>query len=144
MNESNIQKQCPNCRFPNSRGTGQSLRTACAKCSTLYRSIYFCWDCQRKWKTANNDNCGNKSCAIRAALLSMAVIEEPSSPVRGCPYFRACPFCYALVTHNNKGCKMTSCGQCHNDFCYKCLSKGYCKSCSIVDNNSSLQALDLL
>ncbi len=60
-------------------------------------------------------------CAFRAALLSVKQISDPQSSVNGCPYFRACPGCQALLTHNGEGCPNIICPHCDEEFCFCCL-----------------------
>ncbi|KAG1958926.1 E3 ubiquitin-protein ligase ARIH2-like [Pimephales promelas] len=48
-------------------------------------------------------------------------ISDPQSSVRGCPYFRACPGCKALLTHNGRGCPNIVCPHCGRHICFRCL-----------------------
>ncbi len=60
-------------------------------------------------------------CAFRAALLSVKQISDPQSSVNECPYFRACPGCQALLTHNGEGCPNIICPHCNKEFCFRCM-----------------------
>lgn len=154
--------QCPGCRqevVPKS--DGQCV--ACPVCSKVKRRVFrFCWDCQREWpsKSSSNGTCTKPNCALRAALLSDKQISDPNSSARGCPYFRACPKCNALLTHNGQGCRNIICPTCCTGLCFRCL-RPRCfltglnlrdfirdrqrllevEQCTIVDNSQSLMAL---
>ncbi|KAG1958927.1 E3 ubiquitin-protein ligase ARIH2-like [Pimephales promelas] len=120
----------------------------------------FCWACRREWpRTASTtESCTLPNCALRAALLSVKLISEPQSSVKGCPYLRACPGCHALLTHSGEGCPNIICPQCNEEFCFRCL-RSECydnedfdddddddvepEPCVIVDNTEILQHLEL-
>lgn len=96
----------------------------CRSCSEVKRSVFqFCLACQREWplNTPTTDSCTLPNCALRAALLSNTEITDPHSSARGCPYFRACPGCKFLLTHNGKGCPNIICPHCSTPFCFRCL-----------------------
>lgn len=138
-------KMCPGCNSQIYRSCAPSLCEPCFICSKNKRAIYqFCWACQREWKgpSPKTDCCSNKDCRIREALLSGS-IDTPGSSVKGCPKFRACPGCNALLTHTNVGCKYIRCPACNRSMCYRCLEVSPCKNCTIQDNSSTLKRLGL-
>ncbi len=83
----------------------------------------FCWACQREWPhdASTTNSCMLPKCAFRAALLSVKQISDPQISVNECPYFRACPGCQALLTHNGEGCPNIICPHCNKEFCFRCL-----------------------
>ena len=88
-------------------------RAMCILCSKALRCVYqFCWACRWEWQGDKNC-CDLPGCGIRAAFLSDAVITDPASSVVGCPFFRACPSCKALLTHSGE--------ECQTSFCFRCL-----------------------
>ncbi|KAG5284028.1 hypothetical protein AALO_G00022160 [Alosa alosa] len=99
--------------------------TQCINCPT---KPYLCATCFSPWQGSPGvlGHCANKRCAVVGNLLTCGLITDPNSPVKGCPEFRACPKCYCLLMHNNKGCNNVTCLQCHHDFCYICLSSEEC------------------
>ncbi|XP_035383149.1 E3 ubiquitin-protein ligase lubel-like [Electrophorus electricus] len=153
--------KCPRCKGSDiSKLDGQCA--LCRPCSRLRRGVYyFCWACRREWPTAAKAHaaCSLAHCALRAALLSDKLIVDPDSSALGCPFFRACPQCKALLTHDGKGCPNMVCPQCHAHFCFRCLRQRcygigvfalqqmlheHCpETCTIVDNSRSLAALGL-
>ena len=46
---------------------------------------------------------------------------DPNSAAFGCPFFRACPGCKALLTHDGVGCSNITCPHCDKGFCFRCL-----------------------
>ncbi|XP_076867019.1 uncharacterized protein LOC143518424 [Brachyhypopomus gauderio] len=99
-------------------------RAMCRRCSKSKRAVYsFCWACLREWpNSAKADGCCRlANCALRAALLSDERITDTSSRTKGCPFFRACPECNTLVTHNGVGCPNVTCPRCSTEFCFRCL-----------------------
>ncbi|KAL7838620.1 hypothetical protein AOLI_G00270240 [Acnodon oligacanthus] len=64
--------------------------------------------------------CTNKSCQLVSVLLTCAEVTEPSSNVKGCPLFRACPKCRCLMMHE-RGCKYVACVNCQHRHCFICL-----------------------
>ncbi|XP_051981699.1 E3 ubiquitin-protein ligase lubel-like [Xyrauchen texanus] len=160
----NIPK-CPGCQQFNIRKL-DGQRAVCKSCSKVNRRVFqFCWACQREWPqhALTTDSCVLPNCALRAALLSVKQISDPVSSVRGCPYFRACPGCKALLTHNSVGCPNIICPHCHTEFCFRCMrpqcydNDEYDESdtdedeeedieieqCVIADNNEILLNLEL-
>lgn len=154
--------QCPGCNqnlVPNS----EMQSVVCPSCSKAKRRVFrFCWDCQREWphSASPNSTCAQLKCAIRAALLSDKRISDPDSLANGCPYFRACPKCNALLTHNGIGCPNITCPECFTEFCFRCLRTNCfgialnifgllrrryllneADQCTIVENSQSLLAL---
>lgn len=114
--------QCPGCHqevVPKSEGQC----VVCRLCSKVKRRVFrFCWDCQREWSCKTSSNtCTQPNCALRAALLSDKRISDPNSSAKGCPYFRACPGCNGLLTHNGQGCPNITCPVCATEFCFRCL-----------------------
>lgn len=93
----------------------------------MKRGVFqFCRACQREWpQNASNYACTLSNCALRAALLSDTKISDPHSSVRGCPFFRACPGCKALLTHSGIGCPNITCPHCNTWFCFRCLHVGH-------------------
>ncbi|KAF4073293.1 hypothetical protein AMELA_G00257320 [Ameiurus melas] len=165
MSHSTTKPKCPGCHrevVPNSEG--QCI--VCHLCSKAKRRVFrFCWDCQREWpcSTSANSSCTQPNCALRAALISDKRISDTNSSAKGCPFFRACPKCYALLTHNGQGCPNIVCPKCSTGFCFRCL-RPRCiftdlnlihfirerhrlnelpqfQQCTIVDNTQSLVAL---
>ncbi|XP_059403940.1 E3 ubiquitin-protein ligase RNF144A-like [Carassius carassius] len=115
--------KCPGCQQSDfSKLDGQ--KAVCRPCSKAKRCVFqFCWACQREWpcNASANNSCMLPNCALRAALLSVKEISDPQSLVNGCPYFRACPGCQALVTHSGEGCPYIICPNCEEEFCFRCL-----------------------
>ncbi|XP_076866896.1 uncharacterized protein LOC143518343 [Brachyhypopomus gauderio] len=122
-------------------------RAMCHRCSKSYDIYCFCKACQlERLKSAEADaSCRPARCALRAVLLSEECITDPSSPAKGCPFFRACPKCNTLVTHNGRICPNVTCPGCSTLFCFRCIRQMYCRGvgCTIVDNSRSLEALGL-
>ncbi|XP_056312977.1 E3 ubiquitin-protein ligase lubel-like isoform X1 [Danio aesculapii] len=117
--------KCPSCASSDV-GVLDSQRAVCGYCSKVNRRVFqFCCDCQREWPrdASSTSACMLPDCALRAALLSDTKISDPFSSARGCPFFRACPKCKALLTHNGKGCPNITCPHCHTYFCFRCLSR---------------------
>ncbi|XP_058630859.1 E3 ubiquitin-protein ligase RNF144A-like [Onychostoma macrolepis] len=115
--------KCPSCHQSDVRVLDGQY-AICKPCSKLKRSVFqFCLACQREWprNSPTTDSCTLPNCSLRAALLSNTEITDPHSSVRGCPYFRACPGCKALLTHNGKGCPNIICPHCRTAFCFRCL-----------------------
>ncbi|XP_053681481.1 uncharacterized protein LOC127166188 [Labeo rohita] len=115
--------KCPSCH-QSDVGVVDGQRAVCRSCSKTKRSVFqFCWACQREWPrdTPTTSSCTLPNCALRAALLSDTKITNSSSSVRGCPYFRACPVCKALLTHTGIGCPKITCPHCKINFCFRCL-----------------------
>ncbi|XP_036420244.1 uncharacterized protein si:ch211-284e13.9 [Colossoma macropomum] len=113
----------------------------CLHCSSWLRRVYrFCGACLREWSSdcPVDSTCNLPNCALRAALLSTNRINNPKYSVNGCPYFRACPTCRALLTHTGQGCPNIVCPQCHTSFCFRCLHQ-ICNGIGIVDLNFRLQ-----
>ncbi|KAK2816576.1 hypothetical protein Q7C36_022847 [Tachysurus vachellii] len=155
MSHSTTKSKCPACHQEVvKKSDGQCV--ACQLCSKVKRRIFrFCWDCQREWPktTSTYSACNQPNCALRAALLSDIRISDPNSSAQGCPYFRACPNCNALLTHDGEGCPEIECPKCSTEFCFCCL-RPTCidfelighdfhddEECTIVDNSQSLMAL---
>ncbi|KAI7812984.1 E3 ubiquitin-protein ligase ARIH2-like [Triplophysa rosa] len=117
--------KCPGCH--KSEGTKQvdGQRAVCRSCSEAKRRVFnFCCACEREWaRDASIANCSLPNCALRAALLSDKQIDDPRSSAKGCPYFRACPGCKTLLTHNGVGCPKINCPKCGTEFCFRCLNK---------------------
>ncbi|KAG5284033.1 hypothetical protein AALO_G00022220 [Alosa alosa] len=143
------QTQCPRCLQPDGRVV-DGHRSVCQRCSKSLRRVYqFCWACRREWprtgSQAQGHACTLPNCALRAALLSEERIIDPKSAAFSCPFFRACPNCKELMTHNGVGCRCITCTKCYTEFCFHCLRKQYCsstnKTCFIVDNSAALQSL---
>ncbi|GAA6074576.1 uncharacterized protein si:ch211-284e13.9 [Tachysurus ichikawai] len=115
--------QCPDCnKEVVKKSDGQCV--VCQSCSEAKRRVFrFCWDCQREWPktTSAYSACNQPNCALRAALLSDKRISDPNSSAKGCPYFRACPNCNALLTHDGQGCPKINCPKCFTAFCFRCL-----------------------
>ncbi|XP_053086617.1 E3 ubiquitin-protein ligase ARIH2 [Pangasianodon hypophthalmus] len=164
MSHSTTKPKCPGCHQEVvTISEGQSV--ACPLCSKQKRRVFrFCRDCQREWpcSTSPNSSCTLPNCALRAALLSDKRISDPNSSAKGCPYFRACPKCNALLTHNGQGCPNIECPECFTEFCFRCLRPSCFRTgfnlaflgdrhrmnvvpqveqCTIVDNSQSLMAL---
>ncbi|XP_076867015.1 uncharacterized protein LOC143518419 isoform X2 [Brachyhypopomus gauderio] len=121
------------------------LRAMCRQCSKSRRRVYsFCWACQREWpkKAEAEASCNLDRCALRAALLSDECITEPHSSAKGCPFFRACPECNTLVTHNGVGCPNVRCPQCRKGFCFRCLRR-VCYGMRARDFQTILRELQL-
>ncbi|XP_043084493.1 probable E3 ubiquitin-protein ligase ARI7 [Puntigrus tetrazona] len=124
-------KDCPGCGAFIERSDGSNLCVECSVCTaTTGRVFEFCWMCERPWRgpRPRADQCGNAGCrgadrellgrCPEVALLSV-VHKGTDTPVR-CPAIRACPFCGVLIEHN-KGCKIMSCSECKQGFCFACL-----------------------
>lgn len=163
MSHSTAKPKCPGCHQKGVKpSAGQSV--VCQSCSKEKRRVFrFCWDCQREWSciSSPNSSCALPDCALRAALLSGGQICDPNSSAKGCPYFRACPNCKALLTHSGQGCPMIHCPECATKICFRCLRPdcfGFnfylalastrfgqrlakVEQCAIVDNSQSLIAL---
>ncbi|KAK1153319.1 E3 ubiquitin-protein ligase RNF144A-like [Acipenser oxyrinchus oxyrinchus] len=118
-------RKCPGCSLLLPRPGSGSRSVPCKACSIAKRKVFqFCWDCQQEWRapSSQEDNdCGNKDCATQACLLSCPAIKLPGSQLDGCPCFRACPQCHALISHTLRGCSQVKCPQCAHAFCYRCL-----------------------
>ncbi|XP_062392366.1 uncharacterized protein LOC134080126 isoform X1 [Sardina pilchardus] len=99
-----------------------------ALCTNCPTKPYLCATCLSPWQGPPGvlGHCANKRCAVVGTLLTCGLITDPLSPVRGCPEFRACPKCYSLLTHDNKGCNNVTCMQCGHYFCYICLNSREC------------------
>ncbi|KAF4073294.1 hypothetical protein AMELA_G00257330 [Ameiurus melas] len=147
MSHSTTKPKCPHCH---QRVVTDSTRqcVVCQLCSKAKRRVFrFCWDCQREWPdtTSPNSSCTQPNCALRAALISKKRIKDPNSSVMGCPYFRACPTCNTLLTHNGDGCPDIECPECCTEFCFRCLdqicSLDEVQECTIVDNRQSLKKI---
>lgn len=153
--------KCPGCQGFDDIRKLDGQRAVCKSCSKVKRCVFqFCWACQREWPrdASTTNSCMLPDCALRAALLSVKLIDDPQSSVLGCPYFRACPGCKALLTHSGEGCPNIICPNCDEEFCFRCLAPEcyddqYYDSdneediepvpCVIVDNTQSLQDLGL-
>ncbi|XP_024289826.1 E3 ubiquitin-protein ligase RNF144A [Oncorhynchus tshawytscha] len=162
--------KCPSCHQTGARKVkGQCA--VCKRCSETLRRVYqFCWACGREWHQSGGTlegqgvhfSCPLPGCALRAALLSPEVIVDPSSSAQGCPFFRACPHCKAILTHTGEGCPNIICPHCQKEFCFRCLKKEcydyeeeddddddddddfeYPLPCTVVDNSQSLRELEL-
>lgn len=151
--------KCPCCHQAGARKV-KGQRAVCQRCSeALHRVYQFCWACGREWPQSggtlegqgSHSFCPLPGCALRAALLSPEVIADPYSSAKGCPFFRACPGCKALLTHTGKGCPNIVCPHCHKVFCFRCL-KGYFEyddfleshlQCTVVGNSQSLRELGM-
>ncbi|KAG7314483.1 hypothetical protein KOW79_021786 [Hemibagrus wyckioides] len=133
MSHSTSKPKCPGCNQEVIKNSdGQCV--ACQLCSKKKRRVFcFCWDCQREWpRTISAKSiCTQPNCALRAALLSDKRISDSNSSAKGCPYFRACPNCKALLTHNGIGCSLITCPKCSTEFCFRCL----CSECTGFDLN---------
>ncbi|KAJ8347705.1 hypothetical protein SKAU_G00262940 [Synaphobranchus kaupii] len=105
MSTSPMMKQCPRCQQEQAKIVGDQ-RAVCSVCSKALQRVYqFCWACRREWQGENGSNsCDLLGCGLKAALLSEDVITDSESFVQGCPFFRACPTCKALLTHSGEGC----------------------------------------
>ncbi|XP_059405156.1 uncharacterized protein si:ch211-284e13.9 [Carassius carassius] len=115
--------KCPSCQQSDIRKL-DGQRAVCKSCSKAKRTVFqFCWACQREWPydASTTNSCMLPNCAFRAALLSVKHIHDPQSSVNGCPYFRACLGCHALLTHSGEGCPNIICPQCDKEFCFRCL-----------------------
>ncbi|XP_048044068.1 E3 ubiquitin-protein ligase ARIH2-like [Megalobrama amblycephala] len=158
--------KCPICH-QSDIGILDGQCAVCKSCSKSNRCVFqFCLACERKWPQdiSTTKSCMLPNCALRAALLSDTRINDPESSVRGCPYFRACPGCHALLTHSGEGCPNIICPKCNQEFCFRCLrpecydNEDYADDeyyddydqddpepelCVIVDNNEILQHLGL-
>ncbi|KAK2911883.1 hypothetical protein Q8A67_004016 [Cirrhinus molitorella] len=153
--------KCPSCH-QSDVGVLDGQCAVCRPCSKLKRSVFqFCLACQREWprNSSTTSSCTLPNCALRAALLSDTKITDPHSSARGCPYFRACPVCKALLTHTGKGCPRIICPHCNTEFCFRCLrqqcfgSLGFLTHqlsfyediipCRVVDNKQSLTVFGL-
>ncbi|XP_056602371.1 probable E3 ubiquitin-protein ligase RNF144A-A [Triplophysa dalaica] len=116
--------KCPGCHHSSKR-TLNGQRVVCKTCSKSKKCVFqFCYVCQREWPrdAMSTDECVLPNCALRAALLSAKQIDNPESSVRGCPYFRACPRCKALLTHDSDGCPYIVCSNCNEEFCFRCMA----------------------
>ncbi|TRY96715.1 hypothetical protein DNTS_032199 [Danionella cerebrum] len=160
--------KCPSCQG-SEVGVLCGQRVVCRSCSqTKCRVFQFCCACQREWpQNASAANiCKQPNCAIHAVLLSNDKITDSRSLVKGCPFFRACPGCKALLRHNGTGCPNITCPHCNKRFCFRCLRQ-QCfgeidlltlglinrrllfltnidlDSCKVVDNKQSLIDLGL-
>ncbi|XP_062844880.1 uncharacterized protein si:ch211-284e13.9 [Trichomycterus rosablanca] len=114
--------KCPICHQSDVKKLGGQC-AVCQPCSKSLQRVYrFCWACQREWPNnlSVQSTCTLPNCALRAALLSDKEITDPKSSARGCPYFRACPQCKALLTHNGVGCPNIKCPECKTTFCFRC------------------------
>ncbi|XP_047007921.1 E3 ubiquitin-protein ligase lubel [Ictalurus punctatus] len=165
MSHSTTKPKCPGCHQDVVTDSERQC-VVCKLCSKAKRRVFsFCWDCQREWprSTSSNSSCTQPNCALRAALISDKRISDPNSSAKGCPYFRACPACNALLTHNGQGCPNITCPKCSIGFCFRCLRPGcfltdldlipfirerhrliglpQLQPCTIVDNSQSLMAL---
>lgn len=138
--------QCPRCQSWCSKGSC-GVRNVCKPCSKQLHQVYqFCWACRREWpkEAALESVCSLPQCGLRAALLSPETITVPGASVVGCPFFRVCPGCKALVSHTGTGCHNLKCPDCRIWFCFRCMKKGIClENCRIVDNSSSIRDLKL-
>ncbi|KAF7688889.1 E3 ubiquitin-protein ligase ARIH2 [Silurus meridionalis] len=155
--------KCPGCHQEVATSS-KAQCVPCKLCSKVKRRVFrFCWDCQREWpqSASSSSSCTLQNCALRAALLSSKRIKDHNSSAFGCPYFRACPRCNALLTHNGQGCPNIECPKCGTEFCFRCLQlSDFCpgtldsndssdeeefvegeQSCTIVDNNQSLVSI---
>ncbi|KAG7464618.1 hypothetical protein MATL_G00167340 [Megalops atlanticus] len=144
MSVSQIQTQCPRCHQQGVKPSG-GQRAKCVSCSKDLGRVYrYCYACKRQWprgRTREN-SCTLPGCEIRAALLSSETITNPLSCVHGCPFFRACPCCKALLTHTGQGCPNIMCPHCGLEFCFRCLRRDcLIDPCPVVNNSESLKAL---
>ncbi|KAL2094906.1 hypothetical protein ACEWY4_009625 [Coilia grayii] len=117
--------ECPRC-LQRDCHVVDGHRSVCGLCSKSLRRVYqFCWACRREWPRAGSQCLGSAcplpGCAKRASLLSGETILDPSSAAFRCPFFRACPSCKALLTHNGVGCRYITCPDCSTEFCFRCL-----------------------
>ncbi|XP_063059484.1 uncharacterized protein si:ch211-284e13.9 [Engraulis encrasicolus] len=119
--------QCPRCLQSECRVV-DGHRCVCRPCSKSLRRVYhYCWACQREWPRGTASNLGGActlpNCGKRAALLHADTIRDKSSAADCCPFFRACPACTALLTHDGTGCRYITCPapNCHTEFCFRCL-----------------------
>ncbi|XP_051749149.1 E3 ubiquitin-protein ligase RNF144A-like [Ctenopharyngodon idella] len=127
--------KCPFCQ-QSDIGILDSQRAVCRSCSKSNRCVFqFCMACQREWPrdASTTKSCVLPDCALRAALLSNTRISDPQSSVRGCPFFRACPGCKALLTHSGIGCPNIVCPHCKTQFCFRCLRR-WCPGIRNVDH----------
>ncbi|XP_076129861.1 E3 ubiquitin-protein ligase RNF144B-like [Alosa pseudoharengus] len=116
--------KCPTCSSVLHMGQGTDWQASpVAQCTNCPTKPYLCATCLYPWQGSPGvlGHCANKRCAVVGNLLTCGLITDTNSPVKGCPEFRACPKCYSLLMHNNKGCNNVICLQCHHDFCYICL-----------------------
>ncbi|KAK7173362.1 hypothetical protein R3I93_003246 [Phoxinus phoxinus] len=161
--------KCPICQ-QSDIGKLDGQRAVCRSCSKSKRCVFqFCLACQREWPrdSSTTNSCMLPNCALRAALLSDTKISDPQSSARGCPYFRACPGCKALLTHNGIGCPNIVCPHCGRGFCFRCLRQRcfgqinfealgllnhrlsffqdevHVSPCKVVDNKQNLTVLGL-
>ncbi|KAF7688890.1 hypothetical protein HF521_013697 [Silurus meridionalis] len=160
MSHCTTKPKCPGCHQEVATSS-KAQCVPCKLCSKVKRRVFrFCWDCQREWpqSASSSSSCTLQNCALRAALLSDTRISDRNSSAFGCPYFRACPRCNALLTHNGQGCPNIKCPKCNTYFCFRCLQlrcfgralifsnmiwnmdrlTEAAQSCTIVDNNQSL------
>ncbi|XP_006014427.1 uncharacterized protein LOC102366774 [Latimeria chalumnae] len=117
-------KKCPECCLYVQRIDSENLCVPCLPCSKKKKKVYkFCWACLREWQgdAPRMDCCDNPLCTATATLLSCPVIAEGHGQLSGCPTFRACPNCEALIQHTLRGCSNMTCPNCANIFCYRCL-----------------------
>ncbi|XP_074836913.1 uncharacterized protein LOC142003669 [Carettochelys insculpta] len=127
-------RQCPRCQRLVQRLEPGPLRTPCLPCSQQARRLYcFCWGCGRDWPDTSPH--ADPRCPLQAALHDAPKIQAPPSSLHGCPSLRACPRCYALLSHTLQGYPSVICPECHCVFCYRCLglSGGHRLPCQIAD-----------
>ncbi|XP_062392379.1 E3 ubiquitin-protein ligase ARIH2-like [Sardina pilchardus] len=98
-------------------------RLAGQSSGSVYQLPHLCATCLSPWQGPPGvlGRCANKRCAVVGTLLTCGLVTDPTSKVKGCPEFRACPKCCSLLMHSC-GCKYVICSQCSHTFCYICLS----------------------
>lgn len=128
-------RDCPGCGTFIERSDVSNLCVECTVCTMNSGRIYeFCWCCDREWRgpRPRSDRCGNVGCKIsdQELLRDCPMVTLRSVVYRGtndhvqCPAIRACPYCGVLIEHN-EGCKIMSCSECKNHFCFVCLKSAH-------------------
>ena len=112
---------CPGCGYFCERRDQTTNRVRCQVC----QKGDFCWQCNKPWKSSNQEECGNYECGTnqRLQLLQEAPLKSIGylSDSHKVPSLRACPKCSALIEHRD-ACKHIQCTRCKADFCFVCLN----------------------
>ncbi|XP_066578446.1 uncharacterized protein LOC136768251 [Amia ocellicauda] len=146
MSGSDTKKQCPRCQEPVRVVPGGSVVVPCQSCSVSLRRVFqFCTDCGRESKgpaPGGGGGCTRSDCALQAALLSSETVSR--GIVAGCPLFRQCPNCQALLSHSGTGCPEVQCPHCGVSFCYSCQQRHCYGDCITLSYGDDIDALIMM
>ncbi|XP_048014178.1 E3 ubiquitin-protein ligase RNF19A-like, partial [Megalobrama amblycephala] len=119
-------KTCPGCGTYSKRTDASNLCVQCNVCTVRKGRVYeFCWQCEREWKgrRPRADRCDNNNCtqSEQDILRNCPMITLKNVENVQCPSFRACTNCQVLIEHTGEGCKIMTCKNCEQEFCFICL-----------------------